>query len=380
MNKASAIGRYTIADSTANGLLELVLKSGALVPGQCVDWLEAAWHDLLHKDEQLALWASFCPPPAAPEKHPLLPPDLGRKPRIPSHSLAPAENGRYPLTLCGWIPECVLGSGRHLQPPNPVLREQLIEASHLAVRVRGSSLATIEQWEQSKLSSLYHLAYGLSHELNNPLANISTRAGILLSRCKDKADREMLQTIVDNAMRGCEMLGDLMLIARPPELQFHYVDARSLLESFLNDAIPWAERWGLGLQAEINVQASLRVDATAIREALWCLLRNAIEASAAIADAIQIHCQVDDSRPWLRIQILDEGPGLSSESRQHCFDPYYSGREAGRGLGMGLTKARRLIDLHSGRLILENRDVGGCCALVELPLSDKNSHVADEKP
>ena len=73
--------------------------------------------------------------------------------------------------------------------------------------------------EAAKLQALYNFAYGLSHEINNPLANITTRAQTLLVDEKDPDRRRKLATIVQQAFRAHEMIADLMLFARPPTLR-----------------------------------------------------------------------------------------------------------------------------------------------------------------
>src|SRR6266576_2527019 len=81
----------------------------------------------------------------------------------------------------------------------------------------GSDFSTAV--EAAKLQALYNFAYGLSHEINNPLANIATRAQTLLADEKDPDRRRKLATIVQQAFRAHEMIADLMLFARPPALQ-----------------------------------------------------------------------------------------------------------------------------------------------------------------
>src|SRR5438309_9187168 len=78
--------------------------------------------------------------------------------------------------------------------------------------------------ESAKLQALYNFAYGLSHEINNPLANIATRAQTLLLDEKDPERRRKLATIVQQAFRAHEMIADLMLFARPPAVRAQEVD------------------------------------------------------------------------------------------------------------------------------------------------------------
>src|SRR5436190_24315311 len=84
--------------------------------------------------------------------------------------------------------------------------------------------------ESAKLQALYNFAYGLSHEINNPLANIATRAQTLLVDEKDPERRRKLATIVQQAFRAHEMIADLMLFARPPALRLEEIDLARLTD------------------------------------------------------------------------------------------------------------------------------------------------------
>jgi signal transduction histidine kinase len=284
----------------------------------------------------------------------------------------------------------------------PSVLRRLENAAHMATRLRALEHHQSAELENRKREALYHFAYGLSHELNNPLANISTRAGVLLQTAEQTGlPRDLLSAIVDNSLRGCEMLGDLMLVARPPKLTFAPTPIGELLAELAATAGKWAERWSIEVQWRNAIEGiptfacdpTIECDSIALREALWALVRNAIEASSP-GGTILLSCQRVEiekadslnrqvKRPavgnpssaagWICIGIQDEGPGLSQIALKHAFDPYFSGREAGRGLGLGLTKALRIVELHGGAIELENNPTRGAHALAYLPLTDDNN-------
>ncbi len=243
--------------------------------------------------------------------------------------------------------------------------QNMTSAAHLVLRLKALERTHNSNDQRRQRETLYHLAYGLSHELNNPLANITTRAGILAQEETDAAKRNMLASIVEHAMRGCEMLGDLMLIARPPRMEPTSTLVQSFFEEFAGHAQTWAERYSIQINTHINCVGEIQVDVAALREALWSVVRNAIEA---VEQRGEIHIEVQRTNDQnMRIEIRDNGPGLSSEALEHCFDPFFCGREAGRGLGVGLTKAQRIIELHHGRICLHNIPGGGCAAVIDIP-------------
>ncbi len=248
---------------------------------------------------------------------------------------------------------------------------QLLSLSHLVLRQQTLEISFNTELKRQKTEAIYQFAYGLSHELNNPLANIATRAGLLVSDERHPQRQQMLEMIVANAMRGCEMLGDLMLVARPPELQFASMRINELILAIVARATPWAISFQVDLQHQIDSTQSIQADAAAFTEAVWALVRNAIESmpdggvvSIDVSDTIE---QADAPRT-ICVEVADQGHGLSTAALEHCFDPYYSGREAGRGLGLGLAKALRIVQLHGGDLTLSNLPTGGCLARIVLPM------------
>jgi signal transduction histidine kinase len=240
-------------------------------------------------------------------------------------------------------------------------------------------LATEAQDTEVARRLAYNMAYGLSHELNNPLANIASRARLLAEQETDEGKRLLLSGIVDQAMRGCEMIADLMLVARPPVLHEQTIDLLELIEQLVEQARPWSTSRGLTLRLQLS-EATVRIkaDPMAAREALWALVRNAIEAARAeISITLALmHKPSEQSgaqgatpseAKLAEVRIADDGAGLSEHARQHAFDPYFSGREAGRGLGLGLSKADRLARMAGGYVSIENLSEGGCLTRIAWP-------------
>ncbi|GAB5404165.1 MAG: hypothetical protein Aurels2KO_23960 [Aureliella sp.] len=245
------------------------------------------------------------------------------------------------------------------------------------LRTRALENNFSEQLNEHFDRAAYNFAYGLSHELNNPLANISTRAGVLLQRAETAEQKLLLTAIVDNAMRGCEMLGDLMLVARPPTLQLADTSASELVSRFAETVTSHAEAREIAVATHFDdALPTIQADPVALHEALWALARNAIEAMPS-GGHLDIAARTIDAstnttarvgQNFVHIQISDTGAGLSEEALKSCFDIFYSSREAGRGLGVGMAKAKRIVDLHGGKISIANRPSGGCSVIVLLPV------------
>ncbi|WP_146592731.1 sensor histidine kinase [Novipirellula galeiformis] len=221
-----------------------------------------------------------------------------------------------------------------------------------------------QQIHQRKLASLKQFAYGLSHEINNPLANISTRAQQLKQGEADPQRNASLQKIVDQVYRAHEMIADLMFYANPSLPEPSPCDLGQLLLQIADEFVVEVDSLSIRLETEVPLDAVLLdVDSTMIGEVMRVLLRNAIEA---IGSSGAIMISIVDQSDRVLIDVADSGPGLSRGAREHAFDPYFSGREAGRGLGLGLCRAYRVIKLHDGEITLSGGP-SGCVATISLP-------------
>jgi signal transduction histidine kinase len=255
--------------------------------------------------------------------------------------------------------------------------------------------------EAAKLRSLYQFAYGLSHEINNPLANIATRAQTLLVDEADPERRRKLATIVQQAFRAHEMIADLMLFARPPEMRPETTDLIKLADTVVGELQADASRQGTRLVRTGEAGPLLaNADPTQIAVALKAIVQNSLEAvksggqievfctqysvpsdnanpqpgqAVIIHPAHQVFTPALRSRsaasptPHITLTVTDTGPGIPPEIRPHIFDPFFCGREAGRGLGLGLSKAWRIVELHGGQIQVESEAGRGARFTIALP-------------
>jgi signal transduction histidine kinase len=222
-----------------------------------------------------------------------------------------------------------------------------------------------DAWAQEKLESLRQLAYGASHEINNPLANIATRAQLLVAGEKDDKRRQQLQTIYRQAMRAHEMICDMMLFAHPPDPIRAPVDLNELVNKTIVYFEPLVSQAGWKIRGETHARPLVvSADAGQIESILAALIQNALESRDQ--GNIRVRC-VDSAEGLAAIEMSDNGPGVSPEVARHMFDPFYSGREAGRGLGFGLSKAWTIARIHRGDLRLIETSPQGSTFRLELP-------------
>lgn len=228
------------------------------------------------------------------------------------------------------------------------------------------------QLERAKLESLKELAYGASHEINNPLANIAARAQTLLEDETDPERRRMLLAIHRQAMRAHEMISDLMLFARPPKLRLAPCNLSQLVVRVVDEQRATAAGREIQLAFEPAHQTiELPADETQLAVAIGAVVTNAIEAASPGG---HVHITVRPTelagQSWGEVIVRDDGPGIPPEVRPHIFDPFFSGREAGRGLGFGLSKCWRIVTDHGGQVVVNPPAGGGAEIVIRLKLAD----------
>jgi len=219
--------------------------------------------------------------------------------------------------------------------------------------LRDQAALADAQLENSKLAALAELAAGAGHEINNPLAVISGRAQLLLAEETEPRRRKSLETIMAQAQRIHCMIVDLMLFARPPAPDSKPTSVRDVVDRAIGKlkADADAAQLTLGIVAAAELPL-ISCDAGQLALALECILRNAMDASS-VGSTIGVTAEAAPHGK-LHIRVSDRGGGISDEQRRHIFEPFYSGREAGRGLGMGLSKAWRIIQNHGGEIQVES--------------------------
>ncbi len=212
-----------------------------------------------------------------------------------------------------------------------------------------------------RMAAIGQLAAGIAHEVNNPIGIIRGYLKTMLPDASGETRGEL--EILDEEAATCQRLTqDLITFATEPELARCRVDMRTfLVEAGERLAeLPEIERHSLDIEA---ASAPLEVDALRLRQVLANLVRNAAHASdGGTSIIIRGAPRVDGG---YLIEIDDEGPGIEPEERQRIFEPFYSGR--GGGSGLGLAVCQSIITAHGGSIEVGSGSRGGATFLVELP-------------
>lgn len=295
---------------------------------------------------------------------------------IETKTIQEVERGAEPLALpTEWIDpqetpllrdllQLALETRRQENEPSFEALENEVDRLHDALASTRHSEE--ERLRTLKLGALAEFAAGAGHEINNPLAVISGQAQYLLHAEPEPARQRSLQTIVAQAQRIHQILTGLMQFARPAKPRKLSLDAGEVIHEVTESLKDLAGQRRVNLVCPtLNGPIEIEADAAQVRTALSCLLKNAIEAAPADGWAgIRVECPAPD---LLELVVEDNGGGPTASQREHLFDPFYSGRLAGRGRGLGLSTAWRLAREHGGDVRYDHRSEGPTRFVLSLP-------------
>ncbi|MEJ2565408.1 MAG: PAS domain S-box protein [Gammaproteobacteria bacterium] len=234
----------------------------------------------------------------------------------------------------------------------------------------------------SRLSMLGEMSSGLGHELNQPLAAINNYAQGCIRRIQGgstdhKGLIDALQRISREAARASDIIARFRRFAKKEELQRDWVN----VDTLVCDAVRLSEldsaKHGIEVDLHLNgVLPQAYIDAIQIQQVMVNLIRNAIEATIDVGDAqkavsVRVSKLANDS---IKIAVVDHGHGLVAESVDHLFQPFFTTKS--NGLGMGLSLSHRIITAHGGELSAQSNDDRGMTFSLVLPVTDTASYDA----
>jgi signal transduction histidine kinase len=241
-------------------------------------------------------------------------------------------------------------------------------AGYLAERLRltGGALvaATARALEAERLAVLGRIAAGLAHEIRNPLGSIKGSIEMLReSPALSDEDRRLCDIVQREARRLNDLVGDMVDLSRPRPPRAQATDVAALAREVVALAAH-AER---GADVEVRYEgvtgeALARCDGGQMRQVLWNLVRNAIQASPAGSTVV---VRVGGDERGVTLAVDDEGPGVPPDAR--IFDEFFTTRT--HGAGIGLAVVRRILDDHApmgARLTVEKASRGGASFQVTL--------------
>jgi signal transduction histidine kinase len=227
-----------------------------------------------------------------------------------------------------------------------------------------------EELQRSERSAVVgRLASGIAHEIRNPLnfINLSIdhlREAFAPANAAQSAQyKHILTTIKDELARLNQLVSDFLSYGRPAKLKLREIDARVLAEEVRDLVAAKADEQGVKIAIEANgADTRLIADAEQLKTCFSNLMINAVQAMPGGGD-LDVVLNTNDGH--IEIEFSDTGTGMLPETLEQIFEPYYSTKETGIGLGLPLTK--KIIEEHGGQIEVESEVGIGTSFIVTLP-------------
>lgn len=243
------------------------------------------------------------------------------------------------------------------------------------LRVTGGQLALAQERADhaERLAALGRVAAALAHEIRNPLGSISGSIQLLrVSSALSAEDQRLCAIIVREAGRLNDLVTDMMNLARPQRPRLACVDVAATAR----EVVELAAQSGRAV-SDVSVRydgaprALVAADAAQVRQLIWNLVRNAVQASSA-GSAVTVTVSTADGRGPVQLSVEDHGVGLTEEAKERIFDAFFTTRAQGTGVGLAVVK--RIADDHGFSIAVESESGHGARftaelgSLVELPI------------
>jgi len=250
-------------------------------------------------------------------------------------------------------------------------KRELEQTAEQLSKVYAELQDSFEQLKRAdRLSAIGHLSAGLAHEIRNPLASIEGAVGILEQRELSEEGRvEFLGIVKKECRRLNRLLTNLLDFARPRRPSYQIVDVGQILTSVASLAAHMAAPSAITLRADCpSGTPPIECDPEQLKQVILNLTINAIQA---MPDGGEIILSARTKNPNFLIQVKDQGCGISPEDLDKVFNPFFTTKE--NGTGLGLSMAHQIVSQHGGILSAERNPDKGMTFAVLLPRRPEGS-------
>jgi len=223
--------------------------------------------------------------------------------------------------------------------------------------------------QAEKLSALENVIAGVAHEMNNPLTAILGYAELLLSQTPESTTRHRLASIAEEAERCRKIVSNLMIFCTHHRRPTAPVDVNGVLEEVA--ALCGYQMRVSNVKLELDLERGLptvSADAHELEKVFLNLIVNAHQALKQVPkETRRLRIGTRSSGGMIRITFADSGPGIPPSIRHRVFDPFFSTKPLGEGMGLGLSVAHGVAQEYGGRIWVESTEGEGTTFILELP-------------
>lgn len=213
-----------------------------------------------------------------------------------------------------------------------------------------------ERMQAMKLAALGRLTASIAHEIRNPLSAVS-HAGQLLaeSAATDPESKRLTEIIHAHTSRVNTIIENVLQLSRREQTRPEQLALAEWLARFVDEFAQSQGPGGAKISWHCAPEVTVRMDPSHLQQVMWNLCENALRHG--FDEGIDI--VVADAGSVVTLDVMDRGPGVKKDVLQHIFEPFYSARESGTGLGLFI--ARELCECNRARLSYRPREGGGAC-------------------
>jgi two-component system, sporulation sensor kinase E len=227
--------------------------------------------------------------------------------------------------------------------------------------------------ESERLNALTLLAAGVAHEIGNPLNSLHIHLQLMERQAHklDRAAREELQESIDIARSEVNRLDSIVTqflrAIRPSKPELHPENVNTIVEETLRFFTPEIQDRDIVVEQELRSDLPLlQIDRDQMKQAFYNVIKNSLQAMKR-RGALRIRTDRDDTHAL--ISFIDTGSGMSAENLGRIFEPYFTTKASGTGLGLLIV--RRIVREHGGELSIESSEGKGLTLTIRLPYVDK---------
>jgi signal transduction histidine kinase len=279
----------------------------------------------------------------------------------------------------------ILNLGRKKEPEiysNEDLELLATLANQAAIAIENARL--YENLKQSqdtlrradRLSSLGLLTAGLAHEIRNPLVAIRTFTQLLPERYDDAEFREGFQGLaLKEVDRICGLINDLLSFARTSRPNVAEENLNEVVDGIARILETEAKEKGVEITRDYNADLpKVWIDREQMKQVFMNLILNAIQAmgdGGSLFISTRLHSKDESgaSGKFLQVEIRDTGVGIPEENVEHIFDPFFTSKDEGSGLGLSIS--HQIVQEHGGYIVVESKIGNGTSFFINLPVGKR---------
>jgi len=226
--------------------------------------------------------------------------------------------------------------------------------------------------QADKLSSIGLLAAGVAHEVNTPLAVISSYAQMLAKQVSgDEAKAKLLEKIAKQTFRASEIVNSLLNFSRTSTTAFEEVDLNRVIRETLGLIEHQLRKAHIEVHCELDAGGTIRGNPGKLQQVFLNLFLNSRDA---METGGRLTVRTRDNEGLLHVEVCDNGPGIALENLTRIYDPFFTTKGAKKGTGLGLAVTYGIVKEHAGHIEVESEPGTGARFLLDFPVVRKPVH------